>query len=319
MSSPGSDASSDMARMSKHCRSNTVKRYIFLFVFIISIAAALAASREAPGVDELVRDGVLNYNAGNYKTSYDLFKQAMKINPNHPEASRWFWRMKSEHDVTKLSDSGPALTEAESPKEGQTADKIPEVTEKDREEAARVSAARTAEKTVVTVRPDPGIRVIDRKIQNIDQKLSRLYAELRAYKEKEARVEKAPEPPGIDWNSPYLIMLAFISLIFILIFLTALIFYRSRIRRIPPTPQPAAGGAGNLPGIAFDRPDWEGGQDKKLLAISMARKVLGESPDQADKLVKMIARLSLDDDEAVSRKSRKLLKSKGGRQAGRKR
>jgi tetratricopeptide (TPR) repeat protein len=276
----------------------------------------MAASREAPGVDELVRDGVLNYNAGNYKTSYDLFKQAMKINPNHPEASRWFWKMKSEHDVTTLSDSGPALTEAESPKEGKAVEKIPEVTEKDREEAARVPVVRTAEKAVVTTRPDPGIRVIDRKIQNIDQKLSRLYTELKAYKEKEARVEKAPEPPGIDWNSPYLIMLAFISLIFILIFLTALIFYRSRIRRIPPTPQPAAG---NVPGSTFDRPDWEGGQDKKFLALSMARKVLGESPDQADKLVKMIARLSLDDDEAVRKESRKLLKSKGGLRAGRKR
>jgi hypothetical protein len=291
-------------------RSNTVKRYIFLFVFIISIAAALAATREAPGIDDLVRDGVLNYNAGNYKTSYELFKQAMKINPNHPEASRWFWKMKSEHDVTTLSDSGPALTEAESPKDGKVAEKTVKEAEKEREEPARAPVAKTA-------RPDPGIRVIDRKIQNIDQKLSRLYAELKMYREKEARAAKAPEPPAIDWTSPYLVVLAFISLIFILIFLTALIFYRSRIRRIPPTPQPVAGAAGTVPGAAFDRPSWEGGQDKKLMALSMARKVLGDSPEQADKLVKMIARLSLDDDEAVGRESRKLLKPKGRRRAGR--
>jgi tetratricopeptide (TPR) repeat protein len=91
----------------------SVERRLFLLFLIVALSLlfpSVAVSAESgAGIDDLVGRGIESYNAGNYKTAYDLFSQAMKINPNHVEASKWFWKMKSEFDVKTLQDRGTAV------------------------------------------------------------------------------------------------------------------------------------------------------------------------------------------------------------------
>ena len=88
----------------------SVERRLFLPFLIVAMSLlfpSVAVSAESgAGIDDLVGRGIESYNAGNYRTAYDLFSQAMKINPNHVEASKWFWKMKSEFDVKTLQDKG---------------------------------------------------------------------------------------------------------------------------------------------------------------------------------------------------------------------
>jgi len=79
---------------------------VLMFALPLLLLAAPAVAQNAASVDELVRQGIENYGLENYKTAYAQFSQAMKIDPNHPEASKWFWKMKAEHDVKNLQDKG---------------------------------------------------------------------------------------------------------------------------------------------------------------------------------------------------------------------
>lgn len=81
-----------------------------LTLLLLSLAALCLTAAD---IDTLVREGVDNYKRQNFKTAYDRFKAAMRINPNHTEASHWYWKMKKEHDTSNLKDSGlPPTTDA---------------------------------------------------------------------------------------------------------------------------------------------------------------------------------------------------------------
>ncbi len=273
---------------------------IFLLVFSSSIVA-----QQNGTVGDLVQQGQENYEKRNYKTAYDYFKKAMKIDPNHPEAMKWFWKMKKEHDVSKLSDIGPALTGPETAKNTHVEETVKKASVKivygDREEGA------------IQRREERAFRY---RMKELDEKISKLHSALNAARGKETGMAPVASPEGIDLHSPLFISLVFISFIFLMIFLTVLIFYRSRIKRIPPAPQPTVTDADAIVRAVFDRLGFDGGRDKKLRALTMARRMLLESPKQADQLRGMITRFSLDNDEAVSRESRRLLDSLGGSAQG---
>lgn len=84
---------------------------LILFIFSLMFAIVLAAQ----DIDSLVKEGEANYTRKNYKTAYDKFKAAMKVNPNHHEAARWYWKMKKEHDIANLTDSNISLPEPDKP------------------------------------------------------------------------------------------------------------------------------------------------------------------------------------------------------------
>lgn len=82
-------------------------------IMILSAALIICvpvANIRAESVDDMVKLGEANYNRGNFHTAYDYFKKAVKTEPTNKEASRWFWKMKGEHDVSKLSDRGAPIT-----------------------------------------------------------------------------------------------------------------------------------------------------------------------------------------------------------------
>ena len=73
-------------------------------ITLVIAALLLSAAVFAQSIDALVSEGVDNYNRKNYKTAFEKFKAAMKINPNYPDASKWYWKMKKEHNINALAD-----------------------------------------------------------------------------------------------------------------------------------------------------------------------------------------------------------------------
>lgn len=85
-------------------------------------AAALFLFTPSHGSDEvaeLVRRGVQNYEKRNYATAYESFRKAMKINPNHQEAMKWFWKIKDEIEsgAIKKEDQGDGKVSGENGRE----------------------------------------------------------------------------------------------------------------------------------------------------------------------------------------------------------
>ncbi len=251
-------------------------------------------------VDELVSKGVANYHAGNLKTSYELFKQAMKINPNHPEASRWFWKMKKEHDVKNLTDRGVAITEIAKDesrgKEAITAPKGETGAEK------KVEHAKTEIKTVII---DPGrSALIDKKMARIDEKLARLVEEVKTSREMPVHDRAAFSISAL--LTPMTIGLMAVLAIIVVLFLMVLLMYRARKRRIP-APPVYVDTADAVAKRVMERLGIEESDEKKVLALESAKKLLSQNPERAGKLINVLTRLSLDENETISQKSRLLL------------
>ncbi len=271
-----------------------------LLVFSVALFA------QDTSVDELVSKGVANYNEGNLKTSYEIFKQAMKINPNHPEASRWFWKMKKEHDVKNLTDKGAAITEItkNESKEAVATPKSESAAEK------KVEQARTEVKTVIF---DPGrSALLDKKMARIDEKLSRLVEEVKT-----SRAMPAHERAAISLSAlltPMTIGIISVLGIIVFLFLMMLLMYRARQKRIP-APPVYVESADAVAKKVMERLGIEESDEKKVLALESAKKLLAQNPARAGQMMNVLTRLSLDENETISQKSRfliELLKEQSG-------
>ncbi|MCX7677732.1 MAG: HD domain-containing protein [Spirochaetes bacterium] len=297
-----------------------MKRFSYLIAWVMLIVAL--GYSQTNSVDEVVARGVANYNSGNLKTAYDLFKQAMKMNPNHPEASKWFWKMKKEHDLKNLTDKGSPLTAIEPPKEGEqktlAAKSESTVSQLSKSEKAIANENREPKKEIVAEKAMPKrevsevqetktaradlrkTAVLAEKMNRIDEKLSKLYVELKS-QQKALNAEGSLK--GFFRLSPFSFVLigvaAGISLVLILI----LLFFRSRMRKIPPPPvhvDAAEEVAKKVVERLGSRSD-----DEKLLLLQNAKKLISQNPSAS--LKKALNLLALDQNETISKKSRLLL------------
>jgi HD-GYP domain-containing protein (c-di-GMP phosphodiesterase class II) len=262
---------------------------------------------QTPTVDELVQKGVENYKYENYKTAYELFRQAMKQNPNHPEASKWFWKMKKEHNTAALSDKG-SLSAAEPFSASAKAGAGPEMGKSAPKDAGAEKRAREPEiKTIVVQAAKTD--VLDRKMSRIDEKIAKLYEELKTTRDA-SRADESRQAFAINLSSPLVIVSGTVGLLVVLFFLMMFMFYRARVKRIP-APPAYEGNPDIIAKKIMERMGIEESEERKLLALQSARKLLAENPQNAKNLTGMLTRLSLDSNEAFSRESRRLLEIAG--------
>ncbi len=191
------------------------------FIFTILFAFALQNVYAQADIDTLIAEGKANYAVENYKTAYDTFKAAMKINPNHTEAMSWYWKMKKEFDVSRLTDSGRSIAGKEPPAEvtepakeitkvEPPAEKIPEKKPK------RNSVSRSAGESVK-------IRELNSKLANIERNLEAIKNAKEQVKER--IIEREPAATAFpSLKGPELILSILLgSIIIILVFLISII------------------------------------------------------------------------------------------------
>lgn len=190
----------------------------------------------AQGIDSLVTEGVENYNRRNYKTAFEKFKAAMKINPNHSEASKWYWKMKKEHDVASLTDSNlpvevPATDSKPAADAAATSPAKLEAGSVKTSDAPVVRTQKEIQTVIVRTEPDKG------RMSELDRKLSAMQDMLRRINENEKKTEQKPEviavqQQGISSDLKLLILvpLALMLVLLVSIILLIMMFRRKRAK-----------------------------------------------------------------------------------------
>ncbi len=248
---------------------------IFGSAVICLSLAFMSFAQDSTSVNDLVRAGVQNYQGENYKTAYDLFRRAMKIDPNHPEASTWYWKMKRERDVKNLQDKGPlrAAEEKKAEEKKDTARQEPAPQDTARQEAARQEAARletirvetarleaarqelarleTARQQEMKARAVTGERQAavamkyDTRIGEMNRLVSSLLNNLKAERESRQRAEQEvrQRDPGTGvWRyvtHPLFMLLLALAAMAALFIILGLIWRRNRMKGIPSRPSHA--------------------------------------------------------------------------------
>lgn len=193
-----------------------MKKLVTVICMLMTAAILFAQS-----IDTLVQEGADNYNVKNYKTAYEKFKAAMKINPNHSEASRWYWKMKKEFDVANLTDSGSPV--------GQAA-----ITEGTQNPITQNSSGSTQVKVPVNETRTVYVKgeTDNTKIKELDKKLSLMQSLLKSINSKQESIaekkssEQTNQSSSInDSNLFRMIIIVPIALtVFILLFMVLLVF-----------------------------------------------------------------------------------------------
>lgn len=286
-----------------------MKRCVALCIFMLCASVSFSQS---PSVDDLVSKGIANYNAGNLKTSYELFKQAMKISPNHPEVSRWFWKIKREHDVKNLVDKGIPVDEAKKEEAFVAKTAVEEkkiVAKADITSQPEKPAQKEVVKEIKTVIIDGGkTAVIDKKVARIDEKISQLVEEVKS-------TRKTLSTSQVEERTFTLSPLAIIALsaggVVVLFLLIVLSIYRIRLKKIPAPPL-NADQADVVAQRVVERLGFEASDDQKLLALTAAKRFIAEHPEKSEKIAQLLTRLSLDKSNSISHQSRLLLEMMKG-------
>ncbi len=185
--------------------------------FTILFALAMFNLHAEADIDTLIAEGKANYAVENYKTAYGQFKAAMKINPNHTEAMSWYWKMKKEFDVSRLTDSGRSIAGKET---------TPEVTEPTKESTKiEPPAEKKPEKNTASRSAGESVKIreLNRKLANIERNLEIIKNRKEPIKER--IIERIPAPVSfLSFKKPeWILSILLGSIIIILVFLISIL------------------------------------------------------------------------------------------------
>ena len=208
-------------------------------------ALFIAAAVFAQSIDALVSEGVDNYNRKNYKTAFEKFKAAMKINPNYPDASKWYWKMKKEHNVNALADLNLPPESAVSPQTQQptqnsaaqptqNAAAAPQQTAVQQPSAVPAKAEKEIQTVIIREPERNHSGDIDRRIAGLQEMILKMSLTQKPQIQAPAQAasgQSAPEAQGVvplTQQLAVVLPLASLALILVLLLLLVAVFRKKR-------------------------------------------------------------------------------------------
>jgi len=251
-------------------------------IFIINIISIFFLSSlcfAEEDVNDLVSKGIESYKLENYKTSYDYFRKAMKINPLHPEASQWYWRIKSERDVKNLTDKGPAADDKR---------------DKTRQEKMETPKKEPGKPLPKAARPENAIdKEMKNKIINIDGRITTLLKRINE-QNREMEARKAKDKKILDLKTDeasirttiLVAVFGSVSLLMIVFTFVGISWSRKRFKKLSALSGTADERMVHFPAVLrSSSPERPALSDNRIISIQQARKLLTNEGDLSDRFL----------------------------------
>ena len=270
-------------------RTSAILTINIMAVFLLS---SLCFAEE--DINELVSKGIQSYNQENFKTSYDYFRKAMKINPLHPEASQWYWKIKSERDVKYLTDKSP-VAEGKKERAGEVIEKTPEKTPVKTPEKERGPEPKIG-------RPDPALnKELNNKIKVLDNRVVTLMKKIDE-QNRDVEVQNAREMEDLQLQTSALSLrttilyavLGSVSVLLVAFMLVGISWSRKKYKKFPAVSIAAGEGIAHLPAVVSTPPGGRIISDNRINSIQLARKMLNSEADLMNKFRSSVSPRDMD-------------------------
>ena len=187
------------------------KQIIVLISFLLAVCTINTTGQETSKTNALIKKGIANYQAQNYKTAYYMFQKAMLIDPDNSEASQWFWKMKNEYNISDLKDRGPVLS--------QQAEKTESANLKEDAKSIQKEKVDTSQSETVKEKDKPAKSQLKEKNSHADKK--------NENGDVSGRIKKLEEKMNL-----YFFILASICTFLFALLILSLLLYRIKTRKI---------------------------------------------------------------------------------------